>query len=174
MSEIAMTHDLLREVLSYDRETGEFRWKISPGGRAIQGGVAGTFDHEGYRIIRYRGKGYKAHRLAWLYEHGKLPTGVIDHINGVKDDNRLQNLRDTTASVNAQNVSRANKSARSGYRWVSWFEQYRQWKGSYQLNGRKVFVGHFDDRETAYAAVLASRLSNGAVQPGQKETHEHA
>jgi hypothetical protein len=156
-------HDEVRDVLDYEPSTGVFRWRVSPGGRGGVGAVAGTRDHEGYVVIRYRGRGYKAHRLAWLYVHGELPAGVVDHINGDKADNRIHNLRDVDAYVNAQNVERPNKNGRSGLRWVSWFSQYQKWKASFFFRKKHYFVGHFDDPAEAHEAAKRARAALGAA-----------
>ena len=73
---------------------------------------AGTPDREGYVVIRYAGKGYKAHRLAWLHVYGRWPNGPLDHINRLKNDNRIENLRETDDALNQHNVVATR--ARSG------------------------------------------------------------
>ena len=68
----------------------------------------------GYLTIFCNGFRYAAHRLAWLYVHGEWPPAHIDHINGIRTDNRISNLRSVTASVNAQNMRRAMKNSKTG------------------------------------------------------------
>jgi hypothetical protein len=92
----------LKKYLNYDPETGVFKRKINSG-KAKIGDVAGGINGSGYICIRINSVKYRAHRLAWLYVHGKFPDNQIDHINRVKNDNRIDNLRDVTQSVNARN-----------------------------------------------------------------------
>src|SRR5690606_7503124 len=119
----------------------------------------GTVDGEGYVVIRFAGKGYKAHRLAWLHHYGCWPAGPIDHINRLPGDNRIENLRDAGLVVNAHNVVKTR--ARSGERGVSWFSQYRKWKACIQVKGVKHFLGQFDTVEEAKAAYTAARAELG-------------
>jgi hypothetical protein len=157
-----MTYEQANALFSYDPITGSILWKVSPGGKGRSGSEAGTFDLEGYRVIRYKGKGYKAHRIAWLLQHKEFPNKVIDHINGDKSDNRISNLREADFVLNASNVKRPNKSTSSGYRWVSWFSQYQKWKAMFQYNKKIHFVGHFDCPKEAYEAALTARKEVGA------------
>ena len=149
-----ITADLLRSLLKYDSETGIFTW-IASHKKPKAGQAAGTVDRDGYIIIRHGGRGYKAHRLAWLYVYGEWPTGMIDHINRVRHDNRIANLRCADASLNAQNHS--HKPGCSGLPWVTWFSQYGKWKASFTHNKRVYFVGHFDCKHQAYEQVCAAR-----------------
>jgi len=66
----------------------------------------GSLDKDGYLILKIKGKQFKAHRLAWTFYYGKEPNGVIDHINRIKTDNRIENLRDTTQQINILNTVR--------------------------------------------------------------------
>lgn len=91
-----------RRILSYwvfDRENWVFRYPSS-------GHLAGSLNAYGYRRLRVDGIGYAAHRLIWKLEKRRDPTGFIDHINGVRDDNRIENLRDVTPTQNMLNVVR--------------------------------------------------------------------
>ncbi|MDA6380520.1 HNH endonuclease signature motif containing protein [Escherichia coli] len=72
-------------------------------------------------MIMINGKAYPAHRLAWLIVYGTMPDGFIDHINRVRTDNRISNLRLVTHSENMQN-RKIQKNNKSGYRGVSWDE----------------------------------------------------
>ena len=105
--------DLLRKTLSYDSSTGLFT-RLRHGA----GKVAGTVDSHGYIQISIGGKTYRAHRLVWLYVHGVFPQNDLDHINGVRHDNRLSNLRDVTRSVNLQN-KRVQSNSVTGVKGIS-------------------------------------------------------
>lgn len=152
-----MTADELRGVLRYCHDSGVFTWRVAVSTCVRAGAVAGAMDDAGYVVIRYHGKSYKAHRLAWLYVHGVWPEGVIDHRNRVKSDNRIDNRRDVDAVVNANNVERANAGSRSGLRGVSWFSQYGTWRANVQVAGHRRFLGDFDCKHAARAAYVAAK-----------------
>jgi HNH endonuclease len=114
-----ITAERLRELLHYDPNTGEFRWRMAKKG-TYAGAVAGRYntDGDGYRQIGINRRLYKKHRLAWFYMTGAWPRHEIDHINGDRGDNRFCNLREATASENRRNMrKRVNNT--SGYKGVS-------------------------------------------------------
>lgn len=114
------TTDRVKSVLNYDRETGRFYWKISNKG-TIAGSEAGSTNVHGYRTITIDGKAQYAHRLAIVFETSEWPKHQVDHINGVRDDNRIENLRDVTPSRNAHNTSKLGNKNKTGFRGVARF-----------------------------------------------------
>lgn len=146
-----LTQERLKELLNYDPDTGVFTRLISLSSRSKVGSVAGFFDSEGYREMRVSGQRCKAHRLAWFYVHGYWPKYQIDHINGIKDDNRLSNLRESTHSENAMNRG-VQKNNTSGYKGVSYVKKIMKWQAVIKINKKQKFIGHFD---TPYLAHLA-------------------
>jgi hypothetical protein len=107
-----MHRDYVRKRLDYDPDTGVFTWKPRPGDKKWNakhvGEVAGSIASGGYRQIMVDRKNYMAARLAWLYVHGEWPKNHIDHINRIRTDDRLVNLRDVTPVVNSNNRSDNN------------------------------------------------------------------
>lgn len=97
MSNNHLTAERLRELLDYDPETGYFRWRRDVGARAWKGQLAGTMARDGYEYIGIDRRRYPAHRLAWLYVHGEWPRGLLRHLNWLRSDNRLENLREAGA-----------------------------------------------------------------------------
>src|SRR5690348_3341834 len=98
-----LTWEALVDVLSYDPATGEFRW-VKSGRLGWVGRLAGNVDkREGYRRIEILGRGFFASRLAWLYMTKRWPRGLVDHKNGVRDDDRWGNLRDVGRWENRHN-----------------------------------------------------------------------
>lgn len=123
-----LTQSELKRRLHYDPDTGIFTWKPRPEKdfktksayalycKRYEGKTAWSKDTYGYFRIHISGKTFKAHRLAWLYVYGQFPDGEIDHINQVKDDNRICNLRDVTMADQNRNhgMHPANKSGITG------------------------------------------------------------
>lgn len=112
-----LTHDRLLERLTYNPLSGDFIWTTYKGRRYGPKQIAGSLHSSGYVKIMLDGFSYCSHRLAWFYVHKVWPTDEIDHINGVKDDNRICNLREATRTNNNHNVRMMRKN-KSGYRGV--------------------------------------------------------
>ena len=149
-----MTQTQLKQLLNYDHETGIFTWLVSSAVRIKVGSVAGNIEGKsnGYVQIVIRGKSYKAHRLAWLYIFDKFPENMIDHINGIRSDNRIFNLRDVTRSENSQNQKKSQLGSASNLLGVTWHKC--QWRARVMLNGKDIHIGYFDCKYKAYNAYL--------------------
>jgi hypothetical protein len=152
-----LTAERLRELVHYDPETGIFVWLASTNMRGPRRGgkEAGGTTTYGYRRIRIDQNDYQSHRLAWLYTHGEWPSGEIDHINCVRDDNRLVNLRPASRAQQSANASKRSDNT-SGLKGVSWNKQRQKWQAMIAVNRRSMNLGCFDNRDAAQAAYRAA------------------
>lgn len=141
-----MSQDQLRSILRYDPEMGAFTWLVQRGSRVRPGSIAGSVQTGGYRQIVINGQAYVAHRLAWFAHYGEWPTRQIDHINGVRDDNRIANLRLATQRQNAIN-SRRRLPSSTGERNISLLNS-----GRFRVALFRRHVGVYDTMEKAIAA----------------------
>ena len=152
-----LSAERLRELLSYDADTGVFTWAARRG-NVPAGKRAGTRDSDGYTQISIEGRLYKAHRLAWLYVHGEWPFGEVDHINGARDENQIGNLRVATSAENKQNQRRAHsRNKSSGLLGVNWSKDAKRWRASICVNKKQRHIGLFDTAEAAHNAYLAAK-----------------
>ena len=154
-----ITQEYARECLNYDPETGIFRWKKRPihhfpsthsanqSNSHFEDKQAGSIDKIGYLVIVLSQKRHKAHRLAWLMINGNMPKSCIDHVNGVKTDNRFMNLREATVSQNSRN-SKLRSSNSSGHKGVTWSNDRNKWIGRVMIDG-KTHQKRFDHIEEA-------------------------
>lgn len=169
MGKRQLTADQLKASADYSADTGEFIWKrrFSKAGKLVRrcGMKAGSVDAYGRIVMRIGGRLYFAHQLAWLYVHGAWPNGVIDHINGIRSDNRICNLRDVSQAVNMQNRRVAKTTHKLGVIGVSWHEAGRKWRARVGVNRREVHLGLFDSVEEASAAYITAkrRLHEGCT-----------
>ncbi|MFZ5565995.1 MAG: HNH endonuclease [Pseudomonadota bacterium] len=152
-----LSKDQLSKI-RYDPDTGVFTWAV-PAGSAGAGRVAGCVNRKGYRQIRLGGGLHSAHRLAWLITYGAWPSGDIDHINGNKDDNRLENLRDVASTINMQNQRGPHKSNNSGLLGVDYHKASHKWRAQIRLDGKKHQLGLFDTAEDAHTAYRCAKRS---------------
>jgi hypothetical protein len=147
----------LIEVLDIDAEKGILRWRENRCRTAKKDGIAGSMTKSGYYYIVIDSKGYMAHRLIWLYVHGKFPSKHIDHINGIRHDNRLQNLREANDLENSHNIKGKRVDNTSGALGVSWHKRSLKWVAQIQVKGKGMFLGYFSDIELAKNAYLVAK-----------------
>lgn len=146
-----ITQAELQKLLSYDPETGIFRWLAPNSNRVCVGDVAGTHNSHGYVQIGINKILHQAHRLAWLYVYGENPPNEVDHINGIKNDNRISNMRLAIRSENGRNVEKHLDNT-SGFKGVSWNKRKNRWHTQCMVNGKRHHLGLFLTREEASAA----------------------
>jgi hypothetical protein len=144
-----VTQEELKLVVTYDPETGVFRWLASKAGRRAEAGT--VLKPRGYVQLCVDGKRYYAHRLAWLYVHGVWPTNYIDHINSTPSDNRIVNLREATLNENLQNRG-SNTNNTSGHLGVSWRKDCARWEARLMVDRKTHHLGLFEHIEDAVAA----------------------
>ena len=152
-----LTQDYLKSILRYDSETGEFAWvrKIPHSKPGLKpGGVCA----QGYWRIKINKKTYKAHRLAWLYVHGEFPKEFIDHINGIKVDNRICNLRMASNAENQMNRAKPAYTNNSGFLGVNLNKDVNKFAARIQVEGKRLHLGYFDTPEEASCAYMAKKL----------------
>ena len=142
----------LHELVSYARDTGVFTWNKSRR-RCRSGSPTGCKMKNGYICIRLDDVLYTAHRLAWMYVHGRWPANQLDHINGDRADNRIDNLREATNAENAQN--RLRKDNKSGFPGVR--AENNKWLAEIKVNYKPIRLGLFATPEEAHAAYLAAK-----------------
>ena len=173
MTKDEITPELLQQLLTYDPETGELFWKERPremfarartwsmwntrfaGGRALI-----TEDDRGYRRGAVFGIDFLAHRVAYAIYHNSWPSGQIDHINGVRHDNRIVNLRDVSPAENRKNQKRPSDNT-SGVMGVHWYKPHGRWQAQIQSDGEKRHLGFFKDFADAVAARLEAEAELG-------------
>lgn len=145
-----ITQERLKSLLTYDSDTGEFRWRAKRP-RCVVGAVAGTATHHGYTAIKLDGTTYRAHRLVWLYMFGHWPATELDHINRKRSDNRISNLREVTRFLNCQNRAKSPK-AHSRHIGVSKGFAGKGWRAYIDKNGRRTSLGVFCTEQAALEA----------------------
>ena len=153
-----MTQEELKKLVKYDRSTGVFNWVNCAGTKKDPNRPLGYKHGFGYLIIDINNKKYMAHRLAWLYENGFMPKDHLDHINGIKTDNRIENLREATNQENQFN-SKLRIDNSSGIKGVHWHKDINKWIARIRTGSRKrLYLGSFDSLDLAAAAVNNARL----------------
>jgi hypothetical protein len=146
---IYLTQERLKELFDYDPATGILRWRVDYGA-ARAGREAGTKNRHGYRIVCIDHRNYYTHRLVHFMLHGWVPP-FLDHMNGVRDDNRDENLREVTKAQNAYNAKQWRNNT-SGHRGVYWVKRDRVWKVIIQAERQSITVGSFDSLDKAINA----------------------
>jgi hypothetical protein len=141
----------LKELLSYDPETGLFKRRESRGGQN-EGDVAGAVHDDRYVIVGVDGQRYLAHRLAFLYVKGYMPP-YVDHEDGDGFNNKWCNLREATYSQNGANA-KLNKNNTSGHRGVKWEPSRNRWRARIKHQNKLIELGRFKDLESAVTARL--------------------
>ncbi len=150
-----ITQKYLKEILIYDKETGDFFWRKKMG-KMLPLTKAGTVNvvHK-YVCIGINGKKYRAHRLAWIYETGEHPKQEIDHINGIRWDNRFCNLRDVSPGQNQQNRTKANRN--NSQKLLGAYRQNNKFISVICVNRKQIYLGVFNTPIDAHNAYLEAK-----------------
>ncbi|WP_196487147.1 HNH endonuclease signature motif containing protein [Burkholderia vietnamiensis] len=151
-----LTLEQFQELLTYEPDSGIFRWIVSRG-PVHPGHIAGSVFGGGYVYVCINTHRYMAHRLAWLFVNGSWPTCFIDHINGDRADNRIANLRDVSCSVNTQNQKRPRSDNRSGLLGVSIVASTGKYRAAIKVDGKSIWIGDFNDPYEAHAAYVSEK-----------------
>lgn len=160
--------ELLRQLLSYSRETGKLYWKKRPPDMFSSVRICNSWNtkhagKEAFTAIKSDGyphgkifdRVYTAHRVIWAMVYGSWPDNEIDHIDLVKSNNRITNLRPANRNENVCNVAnRADNT--SGYKGVSFHKLSAKWRARISIDSRRKHLGTFASPEAAHAAYVAA------------------
>jgi hypothetical protein len=163
-----LTQSDLKCLFYYDETTGIFT-RAKDHQRSKKGSVVGTPNYKGYLLFAVKGKTYRAHRLAWLYVYGKFPSMDLDHINGNRSDNRIENLRELPNKFNQQNRRKPNPNNTSGYKGVGWSKQLNKWRVKIVANYKTIHLGYFHDIDDAVNAYALGAAKYHNFNPSAKE-----
>lgn len=147
---------MLRRYLNYDPETGVLSWREKSGDKCVVGKEIGSLTTAGYIQLQVAKRKMTAHRVAWTMFHGEPPAGIVDHINNVRTDNRIANLRIATPEGNSRN-SRKPSNNTSGIKGVSQCTGGKRWLAQIAMGGGKTKnLGRYATKEAAGAAYAAA------------------
>lgn len=149
----------LKRVLNYNPETGVFTWRIKKSNIKI-GYITGSITSNGYLSTRINCKSYLSHRLAWLYVYGQFPENDIDHINHIRSDNRIKNLRVVINKENCKNKLLQSNNT-SGVAGVTWYKRDKKWLTQINYNGKTITLGLFKNINDAKKAREKAKIKYG-------------
>lgn len=151
-----MSIQAMKQALSYNAKTGIFTWVVSQSNPVAPGTVAGSKKRNGYIEIQFHGRMHKAHRVAWMFVHGELPPNLeVDHIDGNRSNNCINNLRVGNHSLNQQNKHSARKDSSTGFLGVS--KNGSGWRAEIRVGGKKKNLGTYPTPEVAHEAYLHAK-----------------
>ena len=150
-----ITQEILRE--RFDYKDGQLIYKEPACKNKIKAGdVVGGFGRDGYSRVMINYKRYPLHRLIWIYHNGDIPDGIkIDHINRLREDNCIDNLRLATRSQNQHNRSKSKNNS-SGFKGVYWDKKLKNWRATIGRNNKRQHLGNFSTPELASEAYKAA------------------
>jgi len=144
----------------FDYKDGNLIWKFAKSRRVKAGEIAGYLGDEGYIDVGVDGGIYKAHRLIYFYHNGYFPS-FIDHIDGNRSNNKIDNLRPATINENARNSKKPSHNT-SGYKGVCWDKNRSKWMAYITINNKFKSLGRYDQIEDAHLAYTnAAKLHFG-------------
>ena len=168
--------ELLRKLLRYEPETGKLFWLPRPAkmfsdqrsfnawnARYADKEALTALDGQGYNTGSIYGKKYNAHRVIWAMAHNAWPVGDIDHINGMRTDNRLINLRNVSRSMNRRNAKMQSNNT-SGHNGVSWYAGTGKWRADIRIDRVQKYLGSFPNIADAIAARKAAEADHGFTE----------
>ena len=149
-AELLPYYERAKDILKYNPTTGLITRFIKCRNRdELAGTLNKGYIKIGVSLIDSR-RYLLAHRLAWYIYYGELPN-VIDHINGIKTDNSISNLRSCTQQQNTFNRT-SNSNNTSGYKGVAWHKGAKKWISQIRINGHLLYLGSYDSAEEANKA----------------------
>ena len=154
MSEI--TYEELHRLFHYDPDTGLLVRKVRLN-NSKAGTVVGSMDGHGYLCTQINGKHHKIHRIVYCMHHGYFPENEIDHINRIRHDNRIENLREVSRSCNLRNSKLASDN-KSGIKGINWNKRDKRWKAEISVNKKKIYLGYFKNFDSAVVARYIAEL----------------
>jgi hypothetical protein len=143
-----LTQERVRQLFTYDEKNGLLLRNLKRG-KGLPGKPSLCKDKDGYHVVGIDNKNYRTHRVIWLYVYGAFPEGYLDHINRVRTDNRIENLREVSYTQNRENVD-ASHNNRSGLKGVWLHKQTKKWCASIGHKGKNIHLGSFVSIDDAY------------------------
>jgi hypothetical protein len=151
-----MNKEILHTLFEYQPD-GRLLRKVTTNGRAKAGTYSGSVNKAGYLRTVVFGRMYYNHHLVW-YMHYEVWPKALDHINGEKQDNRIENLRECTASQNSFN-QRVKKTNTTGVKGVGWRPDKKKFRARIIVDGKELCLGHFKTLEEAEGVVREARTT---------------
>jgi hypothetical protein len=157
-----LTNDRLKQLVSYDKETGNF-YRLVPVANIKVGLVVAKPAKNGYVRMHIDGYLYYLHRLAWFYETSEWPV-AIDHIDGNKTNNKFSNLRSATYAENLQNIKNSHKTL-SGFMGAYYHPKTKNWQSKIGIDGKSKSLGYYKTPEEAHQAYLDGKRKYHTYSP---------
>lgn len=151
-----ITQKQVKRLFDYDPKTGNITRKVSINNRVKVGDIAGCKARSGYLLTRIAYKMHLNHRIVYLFHYGYMPK-TIDHIDGDKLNNKIENLRGCSQRQNTYN-SKISKNNKAGFKGVSWVSKRKKYIAQIISDRNSYFLGYFDDPEVANQIVRIKRL----------------
>ena len=168
LAERGLTIAEARKWFRYDPDAGALYWAIRPSNAARMDRPAGKLER-GYWSVMVNGRLYRAHRIIWAMHYGEWPDGQIDHINHIRADNRIENLRVVPHLDNHRNMS-LFKNNTTGVPGVRFDVRYGSWTARITVNYKQINLGSYKTKEGAIAARKKAEVEYGFhVNHGHKE-----